>query len=268
MPALWFWEENDQPMIDDGLPSPTGIDWRGDVGVVRYGNPSGMVCMFYNKPVQIPAKSAELGRPYSEDQIYVRIHPPGERLNIVDRRANEDDKRRFPQQWHLFSQQKEQHPEGTQIELLYPEYPAVAANLRGCGVQTIEQCADLSANAIESIGMGAQRYVNEAKKYLDMAAKGASASQMRHELEIRDRNIKVLEKTVEQLKATVEELRSAGAAAPSLAQLQTLISGAMARPQMPMAQATTAPGFDPQSAMINATSDALRPPRRRVKIAG
>ena len=77
-------------------------------------------------------------------------------------------------------------------------------NLRGCGVQTIEQCADLSANAIESIGMGAQRYVNEAKKYLDMAAKGASASQMRHELEIRDRNIKVLEKTVEQLKATVE----------------------------------------------------------------
>ena len=78
-----------------------------------------------------PAKSAELGRPYSEDQIYVRIHPPGERLNIVDRRANEDDKRRFPQQWHLFSQQKEQHPEGTQIELLYPEYPAVAAESQG-----------------------------------------------------------------------------------------------------------------------------------------
>ncbi len=65
--------------------SPTGINWRGDVGVVEYGNDRSMVAIFYNKPVHNPAKSVKDGHPFYEDQVFVRIHPPGERLNIVER---------------------------------------------------------------------------------------------------------------------------------------------------------------------------------------
>ena len=39
-------------------------------------------------------------------------------------------------------QNKAQVPEGTPIDLLYPENPAIGATLRGSGVQTIEQWTD------------------------------------------------------------------------------------------------------------------------------
>ncbi len=241
--------------------SPTDIKWRGDVGVVEYGNDRNMVCIFYNKPVHIPSKSVAEGHPYFEDQIFVRIHPPGERLNIVERRASENDKRRFPAQWQQFQQNKQQQPDGAPIELLYPEYPSIASMLRANNVLTIEQCADLSGTAIDSVGMGAQRYVNEAKKWLEMAAKGRNASQMRHELEKRDREIATLTRTVEELKGLVEQMKNNAMAQPNLQQLQQLIAGAMQRPtHMPAAP------FDQQSAMINATGEALRPtekPRRQ-----
>jgi predicted RNase H-like nuclease (RuvC/YqgF family) len=131
--------------------------------------------------------------------------------------------------------------------------------LRANNVATIEQCADLSGPAIDSIGMGAQRYVNEAKKWLEMAAKGRNASQMRHELEKRDREIATLTRTVEELKAVVEQAKNNALNAPNLQQLQSLIAGAMQRPQ-------ALPAYDTQTAMINATGEALRPgqkPRRQ-----
>ncbi len=243
----------------------TGINWQGDTGIVEYGNDRNMVCIFYNKPVHNPAKSVQEGHPHYEDQIFVRIHPPGERLNIVERRAQENDKRRFPTQWQQFQQNKQQQPDGAPIELLYPEYPSIAAMLRANSVLTIEQCADLSGPAIDSVGMGAQRYVNEAKKWLEMAAKGRNASLMRHELEKRDREIATLTRTVEDLKATLEQAKNNALAGPNLQQIQQLIAGVMQRPEHLPAQS-----FDAQTAMINATGKELRstekPRRQRPRI--
>jgi hypothetical protein len=230
--------------------SPTNINWQGTTGIVEYGGGDrGMVAMFYNRPMPNPAKARETGHPFFEDQVYIRVHPPGERLNIVDRKATDVDRRRWPMQWQQFQQNKQQQPEGAPIELLYPEYPSVAAMLRANAVMTIEQCAELSGTAIDAIGMGSQRYVNAAKKWLEAANKGVKASQMIHELEERDREIKVLKSTVEKLMVRVEELTQNNLAQPNLAQLQTLIAGAMSRPQHMPNQA-----FDPQTAMINATS--------------
>lgn len=238
--------------------SPTNINMRGDWGgVVEYGNDRNMVCIFYNKPVSNPAKAAESGHPFFEDQIFVRIHPPGERLNIVERRATEQDKRRFPMQWQQFQQNTVQQPEGAPVELLYPDMPSIAAMLRANGVSTIEQVSDLSGPAIDSIGMGAQRYVNDSKKWLEMAAKGKNATMVRRELEIRDREISTLTKTVADLKAQIEEMRDIATKQPNLAQLQTLLAGAMQRPvHMPAAS------FDPQQAMIDAQGEAMRPTRK------
>lgn len=236
--------------MEEGFANPTNITWQGHTGLVEYGGgDKGMVAMFYNRPVHNPGKSQEAGRPFYEDKVYVRIHPPGERLNIIDRAANDTDRRRWPLQWHQFSQNKQQHPEGSPIDLLYPEYPSIASMMRAASVFTIEQCAELSAPAIENIGMGCQRYVNDAKKYLEAANKGVKASQMRHELEERDREIKMLKKTVDDLMAQVSELRDNNSSQPNMAQIQTLLAGVMQRPtHMPSKT------FDPQTAMINATS--------------
>lgn len=253
----------------DEFATPSNITWSGNTGVVEYGGgDKSMICIFYNRPTPVPGKSTAAGRPVFEDQIFARIHPPGERLNIVDRKMIESDKRRWPMQWAMFEKNQQQFPDGTPIDLLYPETPAIGATLRASSVFTIEQCAALSASAIENVGMGCQAWVNSAVKYLEAAAKGVNASQMRHELEERDREIRVLKRTVDELKNTLEDMRANGLQQPNLAQLQTIIAGAMARPtHMPQQ------GFDPQSAMINATSataqvtQAARGRRVRPKVA-
>ena len=114
--------------MSEDFASHTNINWQGNVGVAEYGGgDKGLVCMFYNRAVHNPLKSKEAGRPVYEDQVYVRIHPPGERLNIVDKPAAGEHQRRFPAQWAQFMQNKAQVPEGTPIDLLYPENPAIAA---------------------------------------------------------------------------------------------------------------------------------------------
>src|SRR4051812_3356447 len=119
----------------DDFQAHQSIRWNGDVGVVQYGggDPS-MVVMFFMKPISNSAKSAEMGRPYFDDKVFVRIHPPGERLNIVEREANETDINRFPRQWAQFKENMPQVCEGTPIDLLFAAKPSIAAALKASGV--------------------------------------------------------------------------------------------------------------------------------------
>lgn len=238
-------------MNDIGLPSHSGINWNmaGDVGTAVYGGgDSKMVAIFYNRPMHQQAQSVAEGRPVYKDTPYVRIHPPGERHNIVDRPATQQDASRFPIQWNQYLKGQEQRPDGTPIDLLYPEHPAIAATLRANGVFTVEQCAELSGPAIDNIGMGSQRYSNDAKKYMEVAGRGVKASQLRHELEDRDRQIHTLSRQVEEMKEIIANLQHANMQSTNLEQVQAMIAGAMARPQhMP------ARSFDTSTSMINAT---------------
>lgn len=251
----------------DEFASPTGIAWEGGdtVGVVEYGDKNKVV-MFYNRSVHNPSKSKELGRPTYEDKVFVRVHPPGERLNIVDRPATGEDSRRWPTQWAQFRQNAEQIPDGTPIGMLYPQTPSIADTLRANGVFTIEQCANLSGHAIDNIGMGAQEWVNAAVKYLEVSNKGVKGSKLQAELDKRDGEIRVLKTQVDELKVMVEKL-TAARLNNDLAAAQRLIAGHMAVPEhMPSV------AFDPQTEQINATSErAIRQPtsrRPRSRLAG
>jgi len=257
--------------MDEGFSNPTGIDWNGNVGKVQYGGgDKNMLAIFYTKALHNAQKSTETGRPFYDDVVFVRIHPPGERLNIVDRPATATDKQRFPTQWMQFSQNKQQVPDGTPIDLLYPSHPSVGALLRSNGVYTVEQCAELSGPAIDSIGMGAQRYSNDAAKYLQAANKGVKASQLRAELDERDSQIRTLTHTVEQLQAQIAHLTELGLSSSALAG-QQLIAGQQGRPQYPAgAPKQMAKPFDSQLAQINAThttADVAKSKRKRARIA-
>lgn len=238
--------------MDNDFVSHDGIKWNGHVGTVQYGNDSKMVVMFFNKGVQNQAKSAAAGRPVFEESIFVRIHPPGERLNIIERPANDSDKRRFPMQWAQFQENRQQIPDGTPIDLLYPDHPAVAQNLRGWGVHTIEQCADLSANAIESIGMGSQRYVNDAQKYIASASKGVGAVQLRRELEERDNRIRTLESQIAMLQRQIEHLSEVASSRVDVSAVQAALAGVQTRPTYPRGARQLDPAFDAASAQIAA----------------
>lgn len=257
--------------------SHTGINWGGAggyVGTVQYG---GMpVVLFYTKPQHNVLKSKEKGSPIYDDVVYVKIHPPGERLNIIDRPAREEDKQRYVQQWMQFSQNRRQIPEGTPINLLYPEKPSIAKMLQANGVYTIEQCAALSGPAIDNIGMGAQGYVNDSQRFLEQAAKGSNTVALRTQKEEHDRDVKVLKQQIEMLKAEVSRLTTVQSG-PSMEQMQAVMASIAQRPGMPPTvpglSGGVAPQFDAQTAQINATSEthriaeAKRKPGRPKKVA-
>lgn len=248
--------------------TPTGINWNqgGTVGTVEYGGGDrNMIALFFSKPQHNPAKSTEQGRPWYDDVTFVRIHPPGERLNIVERPATDGDKRRWPQQWAQYAAGKQQIPDGTPVDLLYPDHPSIGAMLRANNVYTVEQLAELSGPAIDQVGMGAQRYVNEAQKYLQAANKGIKASQFRQELEQRDNEIRTLKHTVELLQSQITNLQNMGLAAAGMAG-QQLASGQQMRPQYPAgAPKQMVPQFDVQSAQIAATHPTREVANRATK---
>lgn len=255
-------------MADDtSFAAPTGIQWNGNVGVVEYGGNDKMVVMFYNKPMHNPQKSAEAGRPIYDDKVFVRIHPPGERLNIIDRPAEGQHQRKYPVQWAQFQQQKQQIPEGTPIDMLYPEHPSIGASLRAYGIHTIEQCAELSANAIENLHMGGQKYVNAAQAYLKAAHKGVHATEFRKTIEDLEQKNKILARQVEQLKASLDKMVDGQMNNQINAdQLQQIIAGALQRPvHLPQH------GFDPAMAQLNATHGSVggpkpQPRRQRARV--
>jgi len=245
--------------------APSGIDWRGDVGVVKYGN--GMVCTFYMRQHHSPQKSEQAGRPVFEDRIYARIHPPGERLNIVDRPASEADKRNFPREWQQFVTNAEQIGEGTPIEMLHPHQPSVGATLKAHGVHTIEKCAELSGVAIESIGMGGQKWHNDAVKYIAIASKGVGAAQFNKALDERDSEIRVLKQQLEMMRHEIERLSLAGNV-DQIEQVKKMVMQMAGRPQY-ASSPSIVPAIDLEQSMINAnhpTQELSRKRRGRPKI--
>lgn len=240
-------------MSDMDLSNHSGIKWKGHVGTVEYSGQNNSVVMFYTRPMVDKQKSASTGRPVFTDKVYVRIHPPGERLNIIDREATSEDKRRYNMHWMQFQENREQVPEGTPIDFLYPDQPSIASMMKANGVFTVEQCAELSAQAIENIGMGAQTHTNNAKKYLDVAMKGAKGSQFRRDIEALENRNRSLEHEITVLKEQVQKLsESRDGAGISMQQLQQLVAGNQERPTFPGGR-NLPKNFDAQTSQINAT---------------
>lgn len=223
-----------------GLPRPVGVDWQSDMhgqgafGMVRYADPSQQVVVFYQHPTENEAKSRMAGRKIFEDVVHVRIHAPGERLNVIDRPVREEDKMAYPKQWSQFLNKQVQIPEGTPIDLLFVNHPSIAEMLRAQGVFTIEQCAKLSANALDTLGMGAQEFKNKAIQYLDSASSGAEFLKMERTIEEKDQEIRVLNQKVNMLMSQVNKL-----------------TAQVASPYMNSMQPPFIPNYDAQAERIN-----------------
>lgn len=215
----------------------TGVRWAGQgYGMVEFGRDDQMMVIFYTRAVENEAKSREMGRKICEDRNFVKIFTPGERLNQVDRPVQDTDKQRWPRQWADFVHKRTQVPDGTPIDLLFPNHPAIAENLKAMGIYTIEQQANLSANGIDSIGLGGQEYVNKAKAYIKSSEKGLGFNKLQAELATRDQQIKILQGQVMAQKRQIDDM------------MQKMLNPALHSNSPPWV-----PGYDAQTERINAT---------------
>lgn len=250
--------------IGDGVPDSGRFTMDGS-GMVQTGpGDSSMLCIFYKRPVHDAVKSANAGRPIYEDQDYVRIQNPGERTQVVDRPTQDNDKRRWPAQWHAYASGKDQIAEGTPLGLLFPRHPSAIAMLQGIGFMTVEQLGAASASAIDAIGMHGQDYVNYAQQYIKGATGGAAFHKMQVELEESKRQNDRLQKQIAQL---TEQMQSVNAMMLANAGMGVPMPGGPRAPMMAPAQPQPvamprAPSFgnspliDAQAVMINANHES------------
>lgn len=154
-------------MDDLGFTAAQGLNADNSV---RMGSDAQLVVMFYKRPVPNEARSKEAGTPIYDPHDYVKIYQPGER-DVVDRPVNELDKRRFAQRWAEYQQGKEQAPEGTPLEHLFPGNPEIVATLRAMRVQTVQQLAKISDTATGNLQFGGDLR-QKAQRFLEGAEKG------------------------------------------------------------------------------------------------
>ena len=197
------------------------IDSQG-YGMVHYGpTDDKLIVGFYKKSVKNAARSNAEGRPIHEGIDFVKIQHPGETLNIVDRPVKDDDKNRWPRQWHSYQQGVRQIPDGVPINLLFPAKPEIETMLRGYNIHTVEQLAGLSGEAISTVGMGAQDWVNAAQRYMERANKGINHHQFESALAAKDAQIAALTRQVAEITALVRQQQSQTAPNPQTYDFQT-----------------------------------------------
>jgi hypothetical protein len=236
--------------------SPTGIDMIGkEYGIVKYGSDSHLFAQFYMRPVHNPVKSREHGSPISDSQPFIKIQQPGELLQCIDRPVCDEDKQRFSHQWRQFSANRdaEQDQEGTPIELLYPMHPHMAINLRSAGIHTIEHCANMTAHAMDTLGMGAMDHKNRANAFLDIGKGGAGYHKLRGENED-------LKRTVNQLQRQIQQLQE------GYANLERLAANPRSMP-VPGAMFPTSTPFEAPSAAMQQQMAKVMPPPAEVEVA-
>lgn len=138
------------------------------------------------------------------DIQFVRIQNPGDKLNIIERPVEEEDKRRFPRQW-LYFQMKNSEGQvlGTPLSDWHKDAPTELnkgqlEELQILKFQSVEQLATASDSQLQKVGMGSTGLREKARLYLTNKNKSEAT--------------KELEKTrseLDELKAQMAELLAA-----------------------------------------------------------
>lgn len=148
--------------------------WDPNAGLAAtQGDDNRAIVEFRMHPVLDGVATKEAGRPIKRDVPYIKILHPGEaNLSVYDQPATDEDTMRYPRQWAAFKAGQAQEITGTPLDLLFPESPAIVANLKACSVRTVEQLAAMPDTALQGIGMGSRQWQEKAKAYLATAEGG------------------------------------------------------------------------------------------------
>jgi hypothetical protein len=150
---------------------------------------------FYERPVPNEFKSKEAQRPIFENVVFVKIHTPGDKLNIIDTIAREDHKERFPRQWAAFQNRKDAAGQfiGTPISEWTRVSAAQAEELKALKFYTVESIATASDAQLQGIGMiagtSAFTFRDEAKRFLMVAEAAAKLTEAEQKQKEADENL-------------------------------------------------------------------------------
>jgi hypothetical protein len=124
---------------------------------------------FYKHAELNAFKSREQNRKIFDDHTYIRIMAPANRLMMIERRATDDDKLRFPNQYNRFFKGQTQLSSGTPLSELHTITAAQVMELKALNVETIEQLAGIPDTTAQLMGMGGLEIKRRAQRFMDLS---------------------------------------------------------------------------------------------------
>lgn len=129
----------------------------------------------------VPSKfqSDQAGHPVFVEKPFITIVIPGSGNTIIDTIADETYQQRFAEQWARFkSGLTSDVVTGWRLESWPQVNTAQVKTLKYMGVHTVEQLADMSDQACQSVGMGTMELRVKAKAALNAARAGADTERL------------------------------------------------------------------------------------------
>lgn len=164
--------------------APNGVDQAQVSPLLPYRAHRNNPVIFYDRTV-----------PYVGDITYFRSSPPGENLNVVDRPATEDDKRKFPNEYNAYLANRPQKPNGTPLEVIGLP-PQHIKQLEAHHVFTVEQLSELSEPAEQTL----LSFINTVSDYKRRAINYRNYAKFQKLADEKDQKIAELRQEIDQLK--------------------------------------------------------------------
>ena len=124
---------------------------------------------FYKHAELNAFESRKQNRKIFDDHIYIRIMAPANRLMMIERRASDEDKLRFPAQYSRFFKGQTQLSSGTPLSELHTISAAQVMELKALNVETIEQLAGIPDTTAQLMGVGGLEIKRRAQRFMDLS---------------------------------------------------------------------------------------------------
>lgn len=178
----------------------------------RYAMDDKLFVEFFREPVLHPGKSREEGRAVYEERDFVRIHVPGDKLNVVVQPMHEMNVQRFALRYQKWKAGQAEAVTGTPLSALPNMTPAKVEEYKFFKLVTVEQMAEANDNLGQKF-MSFHADKQAAKRFLEATKGNAPIEQMNAELQKRDAEIENLRSMVESLQASMPKRKAAAAEA-------------------------------------------------------
>jgi hypothetical protein len=168
-----------------------------------------LFAVFYLGILKNEPRSIEQGRPIFDDVECVRIMVPGDRNNVVDRPATQQDKHRFAKQYDMFKQgiKEEDQITGTRLT----DWPflsrAQCEELKYLGLRTVEHLAEARDDlcgkvpGLTTLKQNAHIWLSKAKNSAEAAIQAKKMADQQSQIETLQRAIRDQGERIEKLLA-------------------------------------------------------------------
>lgn len=165
---------------------PTDFDnWGQKPNESRFAADNALHIEFMRKPTMNVSLSKEQGRAVYQDEDFIRIHVPGDKLTVIERPVDEIDERRFADRYAKWKAGQGEAVTGTPINALPGMTQAKVEEYRFFKVLTVEQLAE-AQDGLGAKFMSFHEDKRRAKAFLEVARGNAPLEKMQDELRERD----------------------------------------------------------------------------------